>query len=414
MLVLLAQPVQARVDEVALAQLVRADQQISAQALLARSNPTPVDRLFFDGLVAQHAQNYESAARLFAAAIDANPDHLNARRELAHVFFQQEKYRQAEIRFRELLRLDSADEGRKVYKAFLNEIAKRKPYGVSGYFSFLPSTNLNRGTERLVYDSILGDFVIDPASKAKSGIGVEAGISGYVRKNLRGGGRNMLNWGLSGRVYEDSYFNVAAARVGFTHEFLPRESLLIGLGVNARHIWRGDDGDNTVLGGSLTAIQALTPKDRLTVQLSYERQRFLYQPYNTGSYSKLLVHYAHQKTPSLGYHLSAELSSRRPEAAHAQYKGAQLEAGVTKSWVGGAVTGFSVFAGLRDYAGDFPLAGAPREDRIHGISASFRHNKFDVRGFVPEVSCSFYKNGSNIAFYDYTVSECNLAVTKRF
>lgn len=405
----------ARPNEVLIAQLIRSNQPAAAQKELDRAAPTQADRLFFAGLQAQHQKNYSKAAKLFAATIDADPNHMNARRELAHVLFQQQKYKLAERQFRNLITLDNAPQARELYERFLNEIRNRKPYGVSGWFSLLPSSNLNRGSERLVYDSAAGNFTINERSRAMSGVGIQGGVSGYFRKVINDRSRNIFTWSVSGQVVEDSYFNIGTVRLGYTHEHLVNPKRLISLGTYLGHSWRGDKADHHLFGANLSMVQVLSPKDKLTLSAGYEWQEYVYQSYNTGPFSRLSARYDHQKSPSLAYNLKLDLSMRRPRAKHAEYKGIRLEAGLAKSWSGGVSAALSVNGGLRDYTAPFPLSGGTtRLDRFYGVSGSVQNNKLNIRGFVPKLTCSYTKNTSNIAFYQYDVTECNVGITKRF
>ena len=79
------------------------------------------------------------------------------------------------------------------YRRFLAMIRRRKPFGVSGYFSMLPSTNVNRGTAETVFQTSIGEFAIDESSQAMSGLGLVVGFSGYGRHALSGDTRVAFN-----------------------------------------------------------------------------------------------------------------------------------------------------------------------------------------------------------------------------
>ena len=49
-----------------------------------------------------------------------------------------------------------------------------------------------------------------------------------------------------------------------------------------------------------------------------------------------------------------------------------------------------------------------------GVSVSAYSDKISYMGFAPKVSCSFTFNGSNIAFFDYQATDCQIGFTQRF
>lgn len=413
LLLLMISPAQAQPNEVLIANLIRSGAVKAAQQELLRSDPTQADHLFFQALLSKQVRNYDQTARFLHDVLVLNPNHLNARRELTHVLFLAGKYDLAEKHLKELLRIDSNPQTQVLFTRLLTAIHNQKPFGISGHFSFLPSSNVNRGTENLIYDSLSGEFVIDPESRAISGIGAQIGLSGYFRKSIDDTSRNLLTWNLQGAAYEDSFFNNAVGTLQFSHERLLGKTRL-SLGPYFRYTWRQDDADNKALGFSATLQKNLTPKDSVRVSLSYEFRDYLYQDYNDGPFTRLALTTYHQTSPSLLFQAGLEMTQSSPRAEHSAYDGFRISGGLTKEWDGGYVTGIGLNAGFREYSGDFPLAGTARADHFFGLSLSLQNNNLNYRGFVPHVSCSYSINQSNIAFYQYNVSECNLGITKRF
>lgn len=401
-------------DEIQIAQLIRTGQPHKAEALLQHSDPDKADILFFQALKAKHAGDYKRAARLLHQVLVEKPDHLNARREQAHVFMLDGRYGLAETGFETLIEIDPDPATHKLYRKFLNRINRRKPYGLSGYFSFVPSTNINRGTNNLIYDSTIGAFVIDPDSRASSGIGAEAGLYGFYRWTLDNRRRNILSWNLQGTVYENDDYNTVTANLKFNHERLLGQRTKLGFGPHYRYNWRSDDADNHGYGLNLTLLHALSPQDRLTVAATHEYRKFFDRRYNNGPLTRFSLSYEHQQSATLAYNMGLSYTVSKPRADHAIYNSTGISAGFDKAWDGGLVTGFGVNAGLRDYDNIYPLFPRPRNDSYYGISASLRHNDFTIMGFSPQTNCSYQVNKSNIAFYDYDVTECTLRIIKQF
>lgn len=401
-------------DEVRIASLIRSGNVQAAFNELQNSNPKIEDILFFRGLVAQSNQDYVQAVSFFNKALSVNPNHLNARRELANTLFMQGRYRQAEQAFVELIEVDNTPNMGRIYNEYIRNIHEQKPIGVTGHFSILPSSNLNRGTKNLIFDSSIGDFVIDPESQAKSGIGVRGGLSGYFRLPSNSESRNALTWGLIGTVYEESEHNTVTGNLRFSHQSQIDDATTIGWGIYARYTWRDDNADNSALGVNLNLAHAITQQDTISLNLQHEQREYYHQPHNTGPFSSLRLGFSHQQNASLSYNFGLTASQRTTNAPHSAYSGLEMTVGIDKAWSGGLITGFSVNAGFRDYEADFPLAGKARADEFYGVTASIQNNEWNFQGFTPRVSCSYLRSGSNIEFYDYSVSECSLSINKRF
>jgi hypothetical protein len=401
-------------DEARIASLIRSGNVQEAFDELQNSNPRIEDVLFFRGLVAQRNEDYVQAVSLFNEALSVNPNHLNARRELANTLFMQGRYRQAEQAFTELIVVDNTPNMGRIYNEYIRNIHAQKPIGVTGHFSILPSSNLNRGTENLTFDSSIGDFVIDPESQAKSGIGLRGGLSGYFRLPSDSESRSALTWGLIGTVYEDSEHNSVTGNLRFSHLSQIDDATTIGWGLYARYTWRDDDADNSTLGVNLNLTHAVTQKDTISLNLQHEQREYFHQPHNTGPFSSLRLGFSHQQNASLSYSFGLTASQRITNTSHSAYNGLEMAVGIDKAWYGGLITGLSASAGTRNYETDFPLAGEARADEFYGITVSVQNNEWNVRGFTPRVSCSYLHNSSNIEFYDYSVSECSLSINKRF
>ena len=265
----------AQPNEALIASLIRADKVQAAYQELTNSEPEIEDVLFFRALLAQHRKEYDEAAALLNEAIIANPNHLNARRELANTLFLHQKYRLAEQAFHELIEFDSTPNMDGVYEGFINEIRSRKPFGITGHFSILPSSNVNRGTENLVFDSVIGEFVIDPDSRASSGIGLQAGTSGFYRIASDGKTHNVFSWGLNGTVYEASAYNTATVNFRFSQAKLISDVTRISYGAHARYTWRSDDADNSALGLSINLQHALNPHHTIHLAQRYKHDLVL-------------------------------------------------------------------------------------------------------------------------------------------
>ena len=165
----------------------------AARAILEAGDPSSADRLFFDARLLKSQAKLTAAIALFRQVLQIEPNRMNARRELAHTLLLNRDFGPAEFHFNQLLQIDENPKMRDGYRRFLAMIRRHKPFGVSGYFSMLPSTNVNRGTAETVFQTSIGEFAIDESSQAMSGLGLVVGFSGYGRHALSGDTRVAFN-----------------------------------------------------------------------------------------------------------------------------------------------------------------------------------------------------------------------------
>lgn len=404
----------AETNEAYIASLIRSGNLGAAQLVLLQSEPSIADTLFFQGLVAQHLGQLDEAVALFNETLVANPNHLNAQRELASTLFLKGQYRLAERQFRELIKLDGSAAMRPIYQSYIDRIAKEQPLSFSGHISFLPSTNVNRGTDNLVFDSTAGQFRISPGSRAISGIGVQVGATGTYRLPAGNRTESLISFGINGAFYEQPSFNSAVFTIRYSHGVQLSDINRLGFSVYSRYSWYGSDADNVAAGLVLSAGHRLSSQDHVSFKLKYEYRHFDIQDYNTGVFTAASLRYGSQPSPSLAYGLDFGISRLDSNSQHSNYTGLELIADVQKGWSGGLVTGAGISVGMRDYDIDFPLAGEPRADRYFGISLSARNNAWNFSGFTPELRCSYKHNQSNIALYQHDITECDLSISRRF
>ncbi|SMX32273.1 surface lipoprotein assembly modifier [Actibacterium lipolyticum] len=393
--------------------LINAGQFEAARTLFETQNPSEAEYAFFEGRTLKVQGRLAEAIKAFRTALQIDPEYIQARRELAHTLLLDQQFDVAEYHFNALLDIDPNPQLREGYRDFLNVIDRNKPVGLSGYFSLIPSSNINRGTTNAIFDTTSGVYVIDPSSKANSGVGAQVGIAGYFRKQTGPKSRVSVNWNLSGTQYEETIYNYATGSLSLAYE---RSSTNTKWSISPylRSTWREDDADSDVTGLSFSIARRLSDKNQLGFSVSHEYRHYPNQSYNNGNFEAAAISLIHQVDPSLSLNVGLGLEQGRPSSPHLQYHGNRIFAGVSKAWEGGLNTVVGIEAGARGFVGDFPLTTAPRKDTFHGISATIYNTRIEVKGFTPRLSCSFIANHSNVAFYDYSTTECQATVSKKF
>ncbi|MEP5151403.1 surface lipoprotein assembly modifier [Planktotalea sp.] len=405
---------EARPDEAKLSSLVKAGHIEQARSILQRSNPRDADFTFFEALIARHAGEFDKAERLLRDTLALSAEHMNARRELAHVLFVKKNYRSSARAFKLLHNVEPDPKMKALYGTYLRAISNQQPFGIFGHFAFLPSTNVNRGTNDLVYDSVIGDFVIDPASRASSGVGIQLGTSGFLRDAGTKTSRNTITWNLIGNKYKASSFDSAVGVLRFTHLHRLSNRTELAVTPNVRYTWRNNSSNQRAVGVSFSVRQKLSARDSLRFVAQTEYRNYFEQAHNSGRYSGAELGYIRQLSHALSYTLGLSLNAGSPNSAHARFRDLAVSIGYNNRWNSGLITRFRAEVGTKIFESDFPLAGKEREDSYYGLSVSLQNNDWNVLGFTPSLTCSYSSNKSNIAFFQHKVTECNLGISKSF
>jgi|AntRauTorckE5430_2_1112549.scaffolds.fasta_scaffold03328_4 tetratricopeptide (TPR) repeat protein len=400
-------------DSTSTSRLISTGQIEAARSALEAENPSEADRVFFEARVLKAQRRLPEAIKVFRQVLQIDPNYINARRELAHTLLLNRDYSPAQYHFDALLLVDQNDQMRDGYRRFLNVIDQNKPIGFSGYFSLLPSTNVNRGTTNTVFDTTLGQFVIDPNSQAESGVGAQLGVSGYFRHLTSPTSRIALNWSLSGTKYEEKRYNSAVGNTALSYEQITGSGRWF-LSSYYRKTWREDNAGNDARGLRFGLTHRLNDQNQISFSLSHEYRDYAIQDYQDGTFSSASASISHQINPSLSISGGLGFERGSPEADHLQYNSSKLFLGLAKSWEGGLQTSFGFEYGQRDYVGVYPLTTSARYDDFYKISIGVQHSRIDVRGFTPQLSCSHTINQSNVAFFDYDATECQATISKNF
>ena len=289
-----------------------------------------------------------------------------------------------------------------------------KPVEVSGFASLAPSSNVNRGSSKLIFDTNRGQFVINPESRQKSGVGIQAGISGYVRHAINPSSRLVFNWGVSGIRYKTSDYNSTIGNVALSYEKTLSKTRSWFMSPYYRRTWTEGSGDNTAIGLRLGGTRELGEKNRVRVSLSHERRKFPDADHNDGTVRSASVNFSRMLTPTIKVNAGLGFVQSKPEFEHSQYKTYKPFVGIVKNWENGLHTGLNLEYGKRKFAGDFPLMDFARDDSYYKVGLSLRHSKFKFFGFSPQLSCYYTKNSSNIALYEYDATDCQTLAAKSF
>ena len=404
---------QAATNDAAISRLINQGALEKARIVLEQGNPSKAERLFFAGRVLKAQGKLEVAINVFRQALQYEAEYINAKRELAHTLMLLERYDTAEQHFQALLSIDQNEHMRDGYRDFLRRIDQNKPIRLSGHFSVLPSTNVNRGTDNTVFDTTLGQFVINPESQEESGVGLQYGLSAYFRHLLDTKSRLSFNWAVSERRYEQKLFNSLIKRFAITYERMENKGDWF-ISPYYRHTQRNDNADNNAIGLHAGLSYRLDAKKQIIFSTKYENNRFLKQNYRDGKFSAFSTSLNHQVSPTFFISGGTGIVFNATDADHLKYTGYEIFSNLGKKWQGGLFTKFGIKLKRRDFFGIYPLTTHKRRDDFYQVSIETEYSRFDIEGFIPYLSCAYTNNHSNIPFYEYRVMDCQIAVFKSF
>lgn len=396
-----------------LSRLINQGQIEEARQMLERSAPSETDRLFFAARILKTQQRFDEALAGFRQVLERDPGHINAKRELAHTLLLMNRLDAAEFQFRELLEIDRNETMRDGYAKFLDIIDRSRPFGITGHVALLPSTNVNGGTYNAFFDTGLGRFVIDPQSRARSGVGLETGASVFFRQSLGPRSRFVLSAAGTGKFYQNAAYNDLTGTVSASYQQLTKAGSW-AVTPYLRQSERRDHGDHRATGFQIAFGHRISKRIDLTISAAYERRFYPERSHLDGPFATTTGLFTWHIDPTLAISAGLGLETHRPQSQHLRYTGTRLIGEISKNWRGGFETALGVQLGERRYSADFPLMGEPRNDRFYVVSGTVANARIDFQGFTPSLTCSYAETASNVSLYDRRSADCNIGITKRF
>ena len=361
-----------------------------------------------------HARRGEwsAGAQLLRRILDEEPGSARVRLELAGILMRigDEPAARRELR--------AAQAGRppaplaRLIDLYAAALRDNRPYGAEFRLALAPDSNIGGATGKDRLETLLGDFSIDRASRARSGVGLMLDGSAFVRQSITG--RLSLIGQASGRSarYQDEAFNRlsvavrAGAQVAFESD---RASLTFS---HQRH----RQGERTLL--SETGIEAdwLRPLSRRAYgRLSGSMTR-LDSRLNDLEDGRLWqlgteVNYALAPMTSIGVTLGGARRLAR-DAAFAN-RSAELGLNGRHDIAGIELEGFVGFGVLR---ADERLSLLPeaRRDRSMTLGAGLWLRRLSWRGLSPSLRLTFARTRSNIAFHDTRRRSLEIGIQRSF
>ena len=428
----IADPMQITPQQLALYKIATENQRVHILITLAKSGqpqmaddllhqfplegPHAANRtLFVDGLIRESKGDLTGAAREFRSALADDPKLTLVRSELAQVLFALNENDSAKHHL-QLLEGDAPDpQSAKGIRAFIDKIDESRPYTVSGYVSFAPSTNINGGSAHSTVYSPPLNINMTIANQKKSGVGLAGGLNVGYSHRLGNKFQAVLGAGIDGAAYLDSKFDsVSTSEIGEMRYLLENGYLSLGAVASQAYDPLRLDLNFHSYGPRVGASYQITQRDLLNTNAFYEwRDYGIGQPLNGTSFeSNLAVTHALDSTSNFtifgGYDRGNTTNSWTSNSSYFGgvniYK--ELPMGITID--ANLQTRFTYFDGIENFTDIL------RRDQRYIASATFTKRDLNILGFAPSLQYSYTLNSSNNPLYDYDAHAVDFRLTKDF
>ena len=325
----------------------------------------------------------------------------------------EQNYEAAEFHLDELIERDQNERNIAQYRAVQRQILNDKPYGISGSFSLVPSTNINRGTTNRVFSTGIGDFTIVEESKETPGTSVNLSLSAFRRFQLNEEATLTVTGTASGAQALEDGNPAATLSFGVDYRYLtdtgywqlsPEASLSFIDGTKSYY----------TIGLGYDLQRRTSRQDIWTYSIKGSENQFYEDTSRDGVYLASSVNLRHIINPTLAVTTELALGAGLPARQDLQYRDVSISADISKAWQSGWRTTAGVKFGYRLYQANFTAVDYAREDQSRALNVSFANANFSFAGLSPSLGCSIKDVASNVAFYDYTVTECGIGLTRRF
>jgi hypothetical protein len=301
----------------------------------------------------------------------------------------------------------------KIVDRYSQALRAARPSGASFEIALAPDSNINHATRSDTLGTVIGDFDIDPASKAQSGIGIALSGQAFRRVRLVADGRQVLVR-LSGlaNLYGKSRFNDLAVDVAAGPE-LQVGSSSINVEAGATQRWFGQKPFMRSARLGATMVRPLGRLSQLRMQGTAALVDNQVNDLEDGKTYFGAVSFEHALSPTTGVALS--LSAAREALRDQGYS--------TRGWrlnlLGwhdiGRLT-LTAEAQVGRLVADQRLSLFPdkRRDQYSRLSVGATFRRFGFAGFAPVARIVFERNKSSIAFYDFERTRTEFGIERAF
>lgn len=353
-----------------------------------------------------------AAAVLLRRILDDRPDAAPVRLKLATMLQRMGDETAARRELRALRTTDlPANVGRFVDRLSAS-LQASKPLGFQVELALAPDTNINRATRSDTLGTVFGDFTLDQAAQARSGVGAALRGFGQARLALSDSVRLTARASGEANLYRDKEFNDIAVDFAGGPEFRIGGTR-VGAEAGITHQWHGMSPFQRSLRLAANLIQRVDAVSQLRIDAGARWADNRLNNLQDGRGLSLRARYERALSPALL--VAASLGTDRFKARDDAYSTRNWNAGVTIYRDIGRMT-LSAGAEIGRLQADERLALLPeaRKDELLRISFGSVFRQFTVAGFAPVTRLVFERNQSSVEFYDYKRTRTEFGISRAF
>jgi outer membrane protein len=401
----------------AVRQLVSSGEIDKARALIAVYQPQSPNHLLrqqlVEAMILESQKDFSGAALQYRKILADRPDFTLAKVRLSKVLAAAGDDNAARFQLGQLIAAGVDDRMDGQLKSLLNALDERKPLKFGGFFSMLPSTNINTGTDNSTVSLGGIPLAISDESRRRSGVGIIFGGNVIFQQKFQDKKSFLASASFVHRFYPalKTHATQADVSIGVAQEFQRGRTSLSAIA--------GAEFANTKLsskyiGLRLDAAHSLAPRLRMTNNFSLRHRWHEDNQLRTGYIFAWQSNIDFTVTASRFYRLILGAEFQRSDAARYSYDEGTAGAGVYNEFAAGLTIYAEASASFRRYRAVSPGMTELRSDRQLAARVVVTKRDFNIAGFAPQLAYSYSRNSSNSVFDDYQKHDIDIRLTKDF
>jgi len=356
----------------------------------------------------------------FRHILNAEPDVLRVRLELARVFFLQEKDRLAREQFERVLAGNPPEAVQANIKGFLEAMHNRRRWRWSMSGQLLWENNFNNAPVDPTINLFGIPFRSDNA-KPESTIGIVVSTQGTYRHPWSDSVDLLVGVGLSRTEFPGSASDSMVLDFSAGPEFQVGEHNLVGIE------WQvltnlNDSSPYHRYGGRIRYTRTINNRTRLGFNLGLGNRRYqdIGDKINNARDWDIGVTVEYRVNPTITINSGVSHGrSKVPANMQQNSRALSLNGGITVLLRNGFTFGLAASTTQRSYEGEpggFPTepTGAPREDRFLTLQATILRRDFTIMGFSPRLGVAHSRLDTNAQASSYRNNRLQMTMVRQF
>lgn len=378
-------------------------------------DPSPdvrAEALYRLAMLEAHRGRQRQAAALLRHILDDKPDAAGVRLQLAQLL---DRMGDKDGAWRQVRAVQAGllpPEAARLVDRYSEALRTARPLGASFEVAIAPDSNIGRSTRSDTLGTVLGDFVIDEDSKARSGIGVAVRGQAFRRLDLGRDAGLLFRIGGSADLYGKPRFNDLALDFAAGPELhAGRNRLGVELGATQR--WLGQKPYLRSVRAAASLTRPLGRRSQLRAAAAASLLDHRLNDLQDGT--SLSASVGLERALSAATGLAVSLSADRLSARDPAYSTTGWRAGAF-AWrdVGRATVTLGAEHGRLRADDRLALLPEARSDRLTRFTVGATLRQLGFAGFAPVARLVVERNRSTVAFHDYGRTRTELGLVRAF